>query len=110
MLTVRVQTEEGVDKYTTEDGVFETVSTHLAERFCLDFSAPACKPGTLFDDIGFLGDTEAAGQILTGTYDYPADTDPATKLLLQQDASIYAQISNKEVTSFVTAKDFQYYW
>ena len=33
--------------------------------------------GKLVDDIGFLGDTEAAQQILEGTYEFPEDTDLA---------------------------------
>lgn len=109
-MTVRVQTEEGVDEIKTKDGVFATVSENLAERFRLAFSAPACQPGQLFDDIGFLGDTEAASRILENTYEYPPDTDPATKLLLQEAASMYARMTDEEVATFVTAEDFQYYW
>ena len=109
-LTVRVQTEEGVDEIKTKDGVFATVSENLAERFRLAFSAPACQPGQLFDDIGFLGDTEAASRILENTYEYPPDTDPATKLLLQEAASMYARMTDEEVATFVTAEGFQYYW
>ena len=45
--------------YKTEDGIFSNVSVHLSKRFRLAFSAP-CHSGKLFDDIGFMGDTEAA--------------------------------------------------
>ena len=63
--------------YETEDGIFDKVSSHLAERFRLAFSAP-CYSGKLFDDIGFMGDTEAAQQILEGTHEFEEGTDPAT--------------------------------
>ena len=86
------------------------MSKHLAKRFRLAFSAPSYQPGHIFNNIGFLGNTEAASQILEGKYDYPQYTDPATKLLLQEVAKIYAQIPNEELTTFVLAEDFRYYW
>ena len=85
-----MKTDDGVEEVETEDGVFGTVSRHLAEQFRLSFLAPCCKPGKLFDDIGFLGDTEAASRILLGTYDFPPDTDPATRLLFEETAATYA--------------------
>ena len=66
-----------------EDEVFGQVSKNLAERFRLLFTAPYCKPGELFDDIGFHGDSEAAQQILDGTYVFLPNTDPATRLLFE---------------------------
>ncbi len=36
---------------------------HLSECFCLAYSAP-CYQGQLFDDLGFMGDTECSKQIL----------------------------------------------
>ena len=56
VLSVKVQAGDATEKYDTEDGIFGAVSSHLAERFCLAFSAP-CMKGKLFDEIGFIGDT-----------------------------------------------------
>jgi len=72
-------------------------------------SAPACS-GKLFDDLGFLGVTESAQQILEGTYIFPEDTDPATILLLEESAITYTKLTKDEVASYVTVDDFQYYW
>ena len=46
---------------------------HLSDRFQLAYSAP-CYRGQLFNDLGFMGDTKCAQQILKGTYEYPPDT------------------------------------
>ena len=86
---MKVKSAEGeVEEYETEDAIFSKVSTHLADRFRLAFTAPS-DSGQLFDDIGFVGDMEAARAILEGTYEYPSDIDPATKLLLGEAAITY---------------------
>ena len=41
---------------------------------------------------------------------YPLDTDPATKLLLEEAAQTYAKMSDEQIATFVTVEDFQYYW
>ncbi len=109
--SVRVQSHSTDDDevYETEDGIFKNVSTHLAERFRLVFSAP-CHSGKLFDNIGFIGDTEAAQQILEGTYEYEEGLDPATRLLFEEAAKTYASMPREKIATFVTAEDFQYYW
>ena len=63
-VAVRVETlDQGYEEFTTEDEVFLHVSKNLSERFHLAFTAPSCS-GKLFDDIGFLGDTQSVKEIL----------------------------------------------
>jgi hypothetical protein len=57
-------------------------SDHLSECFRFAYSAP-CYLGQLFDNLGFMGDTECSQQILEGTYEYPPDTNIWTKKILQ---------------------------
>ena len=85
------------------------MSKNLSEHFRLAFTAK-CYEGKLFDDIGFLGDTDCARQILEGTYTYPPDTDPATRLLLEEATITFAKLSQEEVSTYVTIDDFQHYW
>ena len=67
-VAVGVETpDQGYEEFTTEDDVFLQVSKNLSERFRLAFTAPSCS-GKLFDDIGFIGDTQAVKEILEGTY------------------------------------------
>jgi len=74
-------------------------------HFCLAYTAPSCS-GQLYNNIGFLGDTEQVQQILEGTYVFPDNTDPATKLLLEEASITYAKMSAEEVSTFVTVEDF----
>jgi len=104
-----IDEEEGVEEFKTKEGVFFACSKNLAERFRLAFSAP-CSHGQLFDDIGFLGDTECARQLLEGTYVFPPGTDDATRLLFEEVAIVYKEINPKTLATYVTVEDFQYYW
>jgi len=101
--------EDEYEEFHTEGEIFEQVIKNLAERFRLVFTAK-CHEGKLFDDIGFLGDTVCARQILEGTYTYPPDTDPVTRLLLEEAAITFAKLSQEEVSMHVTIDDFQHYW
>lgn len=78
------------------------VSKTLSAQFRLAFSVPAYR-GTIFDDIDFLGDTEAA-QVIEGTYEFPDDCDPATCLLFDEAAHTYTAVSKEEVVSYVTQR------
>ncbi len=49
-------------------------------------------------------------QILEGTYKYPPDLDPVTRLLLEEVAITYAELSPTEVVAYVMVEDFQHFW
>ncbi len=59
----------------------------------------------------YVGDTTATQQILEGTYVFSPDTDPATRLLLEEAAITYASMSTDtdEVLNYVSVSDFQLY-
>ena len=96
------------EEVNTKEGIFEHVSKHLSDRFRLAFTAK-CYSGKLFDDIGFLGNTEAARSILVGTCNYPPDLDPATRLLFEEAAITYTKMPKEELATYVTVENFQYY-
>ena len=54
------------------------------ERFHLTDDTPLMGNTTMQKELGFLGDTQAAEQILKGTYEFPPDTDAYTVGLLEQ--------------------------
>jgi hypothetical protein len=67
--------------------------------------------GQLFDDLGFMGDTECVQKILKGTYDYPPDTYEWTKKILQEAHFTFSQkLSGIEIAAMITTEDFQNYW
>jgi hypothetical protein len=98
----------GVDKFKMREGIFHAVSTTLVERFQAALIAP-CHQGTFFEDVGHLADGPVAQQILEGTYEYPPDLDPVTRLLLEEAAITYAELSPTEVATYVTVEDFQHF-
>jgi len=108
-LSVKVKIVDKVEVFDTEEGVFLHVSQHLSERFRLAFTAP-CFSGSLFDDLGFIGNEEVVQQILEGTYVYGPDVDPATRLLFEEASKTYLSLSHEEVATYVSAEDFSFYW
>ena len=73
-LAIQVMTPIGVELYNTEESVFQQATAHLSLRFRLAYTAP-CYSSQLLNDIGHLGDTQCAQEILDGTYTFPPDTD-----------------------------------
>jgi len=69
--------------FSNQDQVEDAAARRLTELFTQAHSAPI-NSGQLFDNVGILADTPAAGQILRDEYEYPTDVDPATKSLLQE--------------------------
>jgi hypothetical protein len=99
----------GHTKYKMKEGLFEVVSPILLERFLSALVAP-CHQGTFFEDVGHLVDGPVLQQILKGTYQYPQDLDPATRLLFEDAAYTYAALSPREIATYVTLEDFQHFW
>ena len=79
------------------------------ERFQSALVRP-CHQGTFFEDVGHLADGPIAQQILEGTYEYPPNWDPATRLLFEEAAITYAALSLSKISTYVTAEDFQHFW
>ena len=93
----------------TQQEIFEGSEPVLITQFTGAFSSPFYT-GRLFDDLGFMGDTECAAQVLEGTHEYPEGTDDVTKMLLEECSKMHLSMSREEVSTFVTAEDHQYYW
>ncbi len=89
--------------------MFNAVSATLVERFQSGLVAN-CHQGTFFEDVGHLAGGPVAQQILEGTYEYPPDLDPATRLLFEEAAATYATLSPTEISTYVTPEDFQQFW
>ena len=110
MVVVKVPTAAGrVEEFKTKEGVYQAVSATLIKRFQLALVAQ-CHRGAFFEDIGHLADGPVAQQILEGTYVYPLDLDPATRLLFEEATATYAALSPSQVATYVTAEDFQHFW
>ena len=95
--------------YDSQPGVEANAPILLKDRFKLARDAPICS-GQLFDDVGYLGDTKATRDILMGSYVFPPDTDPYTKLLCEEAHKIFISRSAAEIATRVSTDDFQYFW
>ena len=108
---VRVRDGGGEDStlYQMRADVEKKVSDQLGKRFRLSRDAPICF-GSLFDDVGYLGDTAATAKILRGEYTFGEDVDPHTKYILEEAHKLFIHRSTSEVASLVSGEDFSYYW
>jgi hypothetical protein len=82
---------------------------HVSERFHLAYSA-LCYQGQLFDNLGFIGDTECSKQILEGMYEYPPDTNVWAKKILQDTHYTFLHMSGAKITTTISTTNFQQYW
>ncbi len=99
----------GHNEFKTKDSLFSAVSPILVDRFQSALIAP-CHRGTFFEEVGHLADSPVSQQILEGTYKYPQDLDPATRLLFEEAAHTYVSLSPQEIAIYVTPEDFQLFW
>lgn len=65
-----------------------------------------CHHGTFFEDIEHLADGPVAQQILEGSYLYPLDLDPATRLLFEEATVTYVTLSLAVIETYITVYDF----
>jgi hypothetical protein len=92
--------------YASQGGVEGKAADHISTHYKTVEGAPIIQDPRLHQDFGFLADTEATDKVLRGTYEYPTDMDPYTKLLLQEAHHIFSCMSEEEVINFVTTTDF----
>ncbi len=65
----------------------------------------------LGDRLRYLGDEELARSITTGTFDIPADLDPATILILKEIGKMGLKIMNGEGKEIIiTPAEFTHFW
>jgi hypothetical protein len=96
-------------KYKSKEGVFKAVSPIILEWFQSALVAQ-CHRGKFFEDIGHMADGPAVQQILEGTYEYPDDLDPVTRLLFEEVLATYKALSPTKVATYVTPEDFNLFW
>jgi hypothetical protein len=64
----------------------------------------------LGDWLRYLGDEELARSIITGTFNIPADLDPATTLILKEIGKMGLKIMNREGKEIIiTPEEFTFF-
>ena len=108
--TVEVPQPKGPPiKCTVKEDVEAAIHEEIDVRFGRADSAPICR-GPLFDLLGYTADTDAAVEILQGTFKPPEGTSEGTKIILREIARIWQLLEAKEIDIRITQEDFRYYW
>jgi hypothetical protein len=69
-----------------------------------------CYSNQLLNNIGHLGDTQCALDILDGSYIFPPNTDPWTIKILQEVNYTFKMLSNEPIHTTVSVLNFHCYW
>ena len=109
--TVQTATEDGeVTEHTNQQAVHDAIWQEIhGQRFYLAEQAPICQ-GQLRGDFGYMAFSPTARQVLDGTYDYPADFDPATRQLCEECARIRQCIPKNCVSTTINTEQWQHRW
>jgi hypothetical protein len=107
--TIQAETPLGTTTYNTKEEIFDHSAHHLSLRFCHAYSARIYN-SSLLQELGPLGDTENAREILEGTYEYPPDTNLWTIKYFEEAQHTYALLGNKEIDTIISVADFQNFW
>lgn len=108
--SVKVDTPAGEITYTSRDQIEQLTSHHLRQRFSLGQRAPLHR-GSLFQDFGTLGNTEATEQLFNGTYEFPEGCDIATMHYLQEATRIKTALQQTPaIQQEVSTQDFITFW
>ena len=83
------------NKYAIQEDVQNAIQRECKVRFSLAHSAPITTT-LLGNQLRYLGDEKLARSIITGTYDIPANLDPATTLTLKEIGQMGLKIMNGE--------------
>jgi hypothetical protein len=93
-----------------QEDVEQAIQRECEIRFTLAHSAPIMK-SLLGDRLCYLSDESLARSIIMGTYEFPSDLDPATKLVLEEIGKLGVKILNDEGSEIViTPDDFKLFW
>ena len=109
----RVQAEDDAGvmvEYTTQSDIENVIWKNIHHRrFYLAEEAPICQP-PLREAFGYNAQTTAGRAVLAGTYDYPANIDPATRDLMEEVHTIRNVIPADSVSSIITGRQWSTYW
>ena len=99
-----------VKDYIVQEDVEQAIQHKCKIRFTLAHSAPIMK-SLLGNWLRYLSDESLARSIIMGTYEFPSDLDPATKLVLEEIGKLGVKILNGEGSKIVfTPDDFKLFW
>ncbi len=99
-----------VKEYKVQEDVKNSIQQECKGHFSLAYSAPIMST-LLHKCLCYLSDKALARVIITGTYKFPSDMEPATKLILEEIGKLGVKLVNMEGTEIIiTPEDFTHFW
>ena len=110
VLRVQRVVDGEVKEYVMQEDVEQAIQRECEIRFTLAHSAPIMT-SLLGERLRYLSDESLARSIILGTYEFPSDLDPATKLILEEIGKLGVKIVNGEESEIViTPEEFKRFW
>jgi hypothetical protein len=102
----------GGDKreYSNQTGIEKAIWSKIYhKRLYLAEEAPICQP-PLRREFGYCAQTAAGRAVLNGTYEFPINTDLATRELLEEVTHLWEMIPANSVSFEITGKEWSTCW
>lgn len=96
-------------RYETKESVEEKIMENNEKRFRLTESTPPMR-SPLRKELGYLGDTDAARRILSGTYVCPREVDEVTADFIASLRVSDPALLEDKISTLVSKEDYQSYW
>ncbi len=110
VLRVQCIVEGEAKEFTEQEEVEHAIQRECKIRFSLAHSAPIMTT-FLGKRLCYLSNESLARSIIMGTYNIPADMDPATKLILEEIGKLGVKLVNGEGNKIITMpEDFTCFW
>ena len=110
VLRVQHVIEGEVNKFNEQEEVEHAIQRECKIRISLAHSAPIMNT-LLGERLRYLSDETLARSIITGTYNIPAEMDPATKLIFEEIGKLGMKLVNGERNKIIiTPEDFKHFW
>jgi hypothetical protein len=110
VMKVQRLTDGELQEFREQDEIESEIQKECEARFTLAHSAPIMN-SLLGEKLRYLEDEDIARQIITGTYDIPAEIDEATKMILREIGRMGVRIVNEKGSEIViTPEDFKQFW
>jgi hypothetical protein len=100
LLAIQVEKPTFLTMYDTEESMFDNATEHLSLQFRLAYTTPIYSSG-LLDDIGHLGNTQYALDILEGNYTFLPDTDKWTAKIVKEAHHTFVLLVNKKIDTTI---------
>jgi hypothetical protein len=108
--SARVDPDGGLSEYTDQTGIENAIWDNIRHwQFYLAEEVPICQ-SPLQEEFGYCARTAVGRAVLVGKYEYPKQTDPATRELLEEIAEVQQVIPADTLSSMVAGQQWSEYW